>query len=168
MLGTVRNSEIQSNRDSSQDQRVLGCEITSPEDVQSVEQIGLQGDDYSPQDGDVVLVIPITEAYKLGLVIDDQVPPASDLEEGEKEIYSKDGSIRRATIRLKNNSDIVLNNGTNYAVMFNELKAKVEELENQLKTHVHPESTGGTTAVSAQLQTFPTSIDTARADQVRL
>ena len=63
--------------------------------------------------------------------------------------------------------EVVLNDGTNFAVRFNELKAKIEELEAQLTSHIHPVA-GANTAVSPQLAAFPTSIDTVKVDKVRL
>jgi len=165
-IGTVTNNETKKNRDSDENQRVLACEITSSDDVQSIELSNTSGEDTNPLAGDTVLVIPIEDAYKMGILIDDGIAPEDDLDKGEKELYSRSDEVTKAaTLRFRKNGELVLNKGIDYAVKFNELKTAFNQLQNDFDVHIHPEGSPNTGA-----PTNPSSadIDPAKVEKVRL
>ena len=142
-MGTVKRSEIGAELDGDGDARVLQVELTSPEDVQSAEQYRAPGDDARPVNGTRVIVLSIGPASKVAIASID-LPPADDLAEGEREIYSTDGADRLATLRLKADGSIVLNGGSDNAVQFtamqaafDQLKADHDALVNTYNAHVH-------------------------------
>lgn len=167
-LGTIKGSEITKNRDSDSNIRLLNAELSSPEDIQSVELATESGVDFVPENEDVALVIPLSEAYKLGLIIDDQVAPDPALLPGEKEIYSKVAGAKLAKIKLDKFGNIILNGGIDFAVQFTALKAKFDSLQAQLIAHTHlGVTTGpGTSGVSATV--FDVDISAAKVDKVKL
>ena len=167
-LGTIRGSEIRKNRDGDINTRMLNSEISSPQDVQSVELASQCGEDFNPEDDDVVLVIPIGAAYKMGLVIDDQVAPDETLAKGEREIYSKAAGARLAKLRLNKDGEIILNGGTDFAVAFTEMKAQIDGLRTALNAHTHAGVTTGPGTSGAPSTPFTVNIDNAKVEKVKL
>jgi len=168
LLGTITGSEIKKNRDSDSNSRILGAEISSPEDIQTVELITGPGEDFSPEDKDVVLIISLGSAYKMGLIIDDQIVPDPSIEKGEKEIYSKLNGAKKAKIRLNKDSEIILNDGVDFAVSFNELKTQVDQLRTDLNAHVHTGITAGGANSGVPLSPFTVSVDGTKVEKVKL
>lgn len=167
-LGTVKNVGLKENRDSEGPIRVLDCEISSPEDVQSVELSNKSGEDVVPFGEDVVLIFSVAEAYKLGILVDDNIIPDAGLVNGEKEIYSRsNATTKSASIKLKVNEEIILNNGGDFAVKFNELKTAFDTLKAEFNTHIHSGVTpgGGNTGITTPSLA---NIDPAKAEKVRL
>jgi phage gp45-like len=119
-FGIVTGSEVIKNLDGDKKSRVLQVQITSEEDVQSVELYRMPGEDYNPSNGTRVLVIEIGTS-KAAVAASD-VEALDDLAEGEREYYSDDGEKRLATIRLNGQSEIVLNAGEDYAVRYSKLE----------------------------------------------
>jgi len=159
MIANIKNLEIRKNRDSGADQRMLSCEMTSPDDVQSVELSNTSGEDNNPLNDDVVLVLSITDAYKIGLLIDDGVSPDSSIERGEKLIYSRDSSNSvMAKIAFKKDGQIIMNGGTDYAVAFGQLKVAFDQLKLELNSAL--------SALSLPLSSA--DIDPAKVEKVRL
>ncbi len=158
-IGTVTNNERKKNRDSDENQRILSCEITSPDDVQSVELSNVSGEDNNPLNEDTVLIIPITDAYKLGILIDDGVAPDGSILKGEKLLYSRDSSgAVKAKIAFKNNGDLIFNDGAGFAVEFDQLKIAFNQLKTDLDTAL--------TALTLPLSTA--NIDPAKVAKVKL
>lgn len=167
-LGTIKGNEIKVNRDSKETVRIANSEVTQAGDTQSIELITPSGEDFKPEKEDVVLIIPISTAYKMGIIVDDGVIPDSSLEEGEKEIYSKAGGVKLAKIKLSKDSEIILNDGADFAVKFNELQTKLEALRIQLQTHVHPGVAPGGSSTGPTPTPFDTDISSAKVDKVKL
>lgn len=167
-LGTVKGMEIRKNRDSKLNSRMLNVEISSPDDTQSVELINGNGEDFNPENNEKVLVIPISDAYKIGLLIDDNVEPDPSVLKGEKEFYSKKDGIKKAKLKLDEDGQVILNGGADFAVLYNELKTQVDKLKVDLLAHFHPGITPGpgVTGVSATLFSF--NVDAAKAEKVRI
>lgn len=162
-LATVKNNELKKNRDSDDNNRVLACEISSPDDVQSIELANISGEDTNPLPEDFVLVISISEAYKMGILVDDGIAPAQDLESGEKELYSRsDATTKAAKLRLRKNGDLRFNDGIDYAVKFNELQISFNELQAKFNAHVH-NALGAPTATPSVAD-----ISTSKVEKVRL
>ena len=167
-LGTIKGQRIDKNRDAEDDSRLLDCELSSIEDVQTVELMVPSGEDFSPQNEDVVLIIQISDAYKLGILVDDQVAPDESNLSGEKEIYSKDGSTKLARLKLNKDGQVILNQGTDFAVLYNELKTQIDKLKSDLLAHVHPGVTAGGASTGVSITVFDVNVDNAKAEKVRI
>ena len=168
MLGTIKSSEIRNNRDSKKLVRIVSSEITGPDDIQSIELMTPMGEDFNPEAEDVVLIFRISEAYKMGLLIDDQVAPDFTILKGEKEFYSKLGSTKRAKLKLNLNSEVVFNDGINSAVQFEALKTKFDSLQAELRAHIHPGVTVGAGSTAASTTLFDADISAAEVEKVKL
>ena len=103
--GTVQGREIRANRDG-RTARLLQTEITSADDIQTVEHVTESGEDTSPPDNARVIIVQIGEAWKIAIAVDDQIEP--EVAPGEKKLYSTNtaGDTQQAFIRLRNNGDI--------------------------------------------------------------
>ena len=102
--GIVTGRETRRNKDGSRASRVLQVQVTSPDDVQSIEQIGPGGQDFSPPDGSRVVILEIGSAYKVAIAVDDlQEPEAAP---GERRIYSVSDEDIKALIYLFTNGNI--------------------------------------------------------------
>jgi len=168
VLGTIKGTEIRKNRDSKAPVRMLSAEISSPKDVQSVELVIPSGEDFSPEDDDIVIVLKISEAYKIGISSDDGIEPDETLDRGEKEIYAKSQGSRKAKIRLKLNDEIVMNDGADYAVLFDVLKAEIDKLKIYINTHVHKDVTPGAGSSGVPLVLSDLDISLAKAEKIRI
>jgi hypothetical protein len=165
-LGTIVGSEIVENMDGESPSRMLECEISSAEDVQSIEQINKNGEQTNPRNDANVVIIEISNTWKIAVAIDDLVEPDASLDKGEKKIYALDsGNNIVASILLKNDGDIQLNGGTDWAVQFTAMKAAFDQFVTDFDDHTHP-APGGATGVPVA----PTTADMAGAkvDDVRL
>lgn len=168
MIGTVTNNETRKNRDSEESQRLLSCEIEA-DSVQTVELSNVSGEDTNPLNGDTVLVININDAYKLGILIDDGIAPDGSINKGEKLLYSRDSSgAVMAKVALKNDGQIILNDGADFAVAFEKLKIEFEELKNKFNAHVHTGVTSGPSSTGTTPQQSVANIDNVKVEKVRL
>lgn len=133
MLGIIKGRQIIPNRDGETDKVMLQIEFL-PDDVRIVELMTESGEDFNPAIGSRVFVVDETDSYKLAIASTDDLTPECD--PGEKEFYSTDDPVttKKAKIKLNSDSEVVLNDGTDYAVKYNELKTVVEELQNDLTT----------------------------------
>lgn len=167
-IGTVNNSQISRNRDSEQDQRLLSTEVVA-DSTQTVELSNTSGVDNNPMDGDTVLIINVADAYRLGILIDDGVAPDPNIKRGEKKIYSRDSTGRvSATIALKRDGKIILNEGSDFAVAFNALRTEFNELKNKFNSHVHTGVSSGGSSTGPTPQQSIANIDNAKVEKVIL
>jgi len=93
--------------------------------------------DQSPHVDDTVLLLQIGNNPDdlVAVSINDAV--AKIAEAGEKRFYSYDSSGNvLANIYLNKDSEIVLNDGTDYAVKFNELKTQFDILKTDFNNHI--------------------------------
>lgn len=80
-------------------------------------------------------------------------PIPDDLKAGEQVIYSRDSSgTIQANIKFKNDGEIKLNDGDDFAVKFNELKTAFDTLKNDFNSHAHA---GSTDSVSGPCKILP-------------
>lgn len=106
-IGKVTGREIVKNRDGTNDRLMLQVEMTSAEDIQTVELRNSHGDDNSPIDGSQVLIVDVGPAFKLGIANNDGVDP--DTNPGEKRIYATDSNgVVKASIHLTDDGNIVI------------------------------------------------------------
>lgn len=130
-IGRVASGEIRTNRDGEGKVLLLTVEISEPDDLQTVELITQAGENYNPPEDSTVIVIELGEAWKAAIACDDGIEPTA-LEEGERELYSSDGGVKKAIATFKQNGDIELNINEyeDFAVRF----SKLEEAFNDLQT----------------------------------
>lgn len=114
----VIGREIKKNKDGKKSVIILQCQITDPEDIQSVELMNQSGEDNNPPNESRVTIIDIGQAYKIAIASDDNIEPITN--PGEKRIYStdSDGNLK-ASIYLKDDGSIREENDNGY----HELKA---------------------------------------------
>ena len=102
-IGTVTGWEIKKNKDGSAPVRLLQVVISDPEDVQTVEWIGKQGEDDGIILGSAVLIIPVGST-KYAFALDDGIQPVAG--DGEKKLYSIDSGAKAAELNLGKTGDI--------------------------------------------------------------
>lgn len=153
-LGTVVGSAIETNMDGENDVRMLSAELSSAEDVQSIELIGQNGEQTNPLDDATVVILEITKAWKIAIALKDLVEPDATLERGEKKIYAVDssnnviawmyfkgdGSILiendNGSLELTDTGEIVNNEGTDWAIQFTEMKSAFDTLVSDVNSMI--------------------------------
>jgi len=85
-LGRILSSEITENRDGEKKVLLLECEISSPEDEQTVEYIQAAFVDARPPAGVSVFIDDLGSAWKVATGADDGIEPESP--EGQIEFYA--------------------------------------------------------------------------------
>lgn len=101
--GIVTGWEIKKNRDGPAPVRLLQVVISDPEDVQTVEWIGKQGEDDGVILNSTVLIVPVGST-KYAFALDDGIEPVAA--DGEKKLYSIDSGAKAAEINLDKTGDI--------------------------------------------------------------
>ncbi len=134
--------------------------------------IGSSGDDSPPLSGDLVVELPRTgtgRAFMAGTISLSQ-----GAKEGERILYSRDenGAVQ-AKIYLNASGEVFINDGSDFAVKFNELKSSFEQLVADFNAHTHMVSgtaSAGVVTATASPTTSPSSanIDSSKVDKVRL
>jgi hypothetical protein len=191
-IGTVTGFEIKPNKDGTSSRRMLQVKFNGDDDdIQTVEQFCEFGNDSvpiidlpdasPPVVGTKVIVISITESWKIAIAADDNIEPS--MLEGEKKLYSLDntGAIS-AFINWLNTGIIEINGNADFAVAFTDLKTAFDQLKtdfddlvSKYNGHIHTTtatvSTGSPGVISATTSTdSPTTadIDPAKVDTVKL
>ena len=143
LLGRVLSSEITEHLDGESKVMVLTVELANPDDPQTVEllqQSGLRG---RPNEDDNVIVIPMSETWKLAIGVDDGIEPS--LEPGEAEMYSAAEGSKLAHLKCNASGELELNGNEDFAIQFAAMKTAFDQLVSDLNalistynTHVHP------------------------------
>lgn len=109
--GKVTGSQFGKNKDGTKTVLLLQVEITDPTDIQTIELMGHTGEESNPPVGSRVSIFPIGSAFKIAVASDDSIIPG--VSPGEKKIYSTDksGGNVEASILLKNDGTIIVDNG---------------------------------------------------------
>jgi len=174
MIGIVKGREIKPNKDGTVDRILLQVEFTE-NDVRTIELMPGNGVDFNPVTGSRVFVASDSDSYQLAIASTDDIEPESNT--GEYEIYSNDSGTKKAKIKLKTDEEIVINDGTDYAVAFNELKTAFDQLKSDFDNfvntifnlHNHPTAPTGPVSVPSVTGSSSTAdIDPAKVDKVRL
>ena len=85
--------------------------------------------------------------------------------------FSDTGKIASDTSAMEIMYDdgyVNIQGNSNFAVLYNELKAKLDALETQLKTHVHPGVSSGGSSTGASATAFDCDISSAKSAKVKL
>lgn len=141
-IGKVTGSRVGENRDGGENVRLLQIVLTDDNDVQEVELYQPAGVDSNPVNNSMVLVLPAGQAWKIVVAVNDGVEPM--VGRGEYKIYSSaDGTIL-ASVYVNSDGETVINDGTDYAVAFEDLKIAFDQLQSDfdyamqaLNAHVH-------------------------------
>ncbi|KPK95638.1 hypothetical protein AMJ80_04500 [bacterium SM23_31] len=143
MVGIIKGAEIGLNRDGNKNRLLLQVELI-PEDVRTAELISQAGEDTYPGEGSRVLILN-AGAFLAAIASTDDLEP--ETEAGEKEFYSTDSPItsKLARIKLNKNSEIIMNEGTDFAVAYTDLKTAFDKLKTDFNNfisvfnaHTHP------------------------------
>jgi hypothetical protein len=113
MIGKVIGSAVDVNRDSDGNVRLLTVEITEGDDLQEIELFRHAGVDYNPPVGSIVVIQILSDAFKVGVAVDDGIEP--EAEEGEYEIYSSEGGaggVKLARVKCDADGNVVCNQGS--------------------------------------------------------
>jgi hypothetical protein len=156
--GTIRGREVTKNRDGSNDRLMLQVEMSSPDDIQTVEYVSLPGQDENPINGSKVYVIEVGSSYKIGIGVDDGITP--DMDTGEKRLYSLDdaGAIQ-AFIKLLKSGIIHINGSADFAIRFNALDTALQAMLTALNADIVVAGGAGSTTLD---------ISGAKVDEVKL
>lgn len=158
--GIIKGRKTGSNRDGGRDVLLLQVELTAADDVQTVELMQGAGDQYNPPDGSKVLVISNGQAYKIAIAVDDLT--ALSIEIGERAIRAVlDGTVK-SSLLCKTDGNLVLNNGSDFAVQFSAMKTAFDSFVTDHNNHSH--------ASDGVPPSSPSTADmaSAKVDQVRL
>jgi len=175
VTGIIKGASIAKNKDGDKDRLLLQVEFM-PEDVRIVELINMSGEDTYPANGCRILVVN-AGGFLAGIAITDDLLP--ECESGEKELYSTDNpaTSKLARIKLNKSSEIILNQGTDYGVKFNELKTAFDQLKKdhddfiaqKYNLHTHPTAATGPPSVTATVGVASTAdISPAKVTKVRI
>lgn len=104
--GKVRGRELSKNKDGVADKILLQVEITSPDDIQTVEWINHDGEDSSPPDNSLIVGVAVSPAYKIAIACDDGIPAESS--PGEKIRYSQLNGKKRTSVVLKTDGSVLI------------------------------------------------------------
>lgn len=170
-FGTITSVDIDTNKDGTDEVRLLTVEVYEDDPV-TVELRSTCGDDYLPAVGGICFFGDVSESYSVGISTDDGIAPDETIEQGERELYSYENGARKAKIRLKKDGDVVVNDGTDFAVKYNELKKAFDQLKADHDSHIH--TTTATVGASASVGVIaPPAASTAnmapaKVEKVRL
>jgi hypothetical protein len=159
--GIVKGQAIEKNLDGEQNVRMLQVEITEPDDVQGVQQITWPGDDNAPVEGDTVVILEISETYKVVIGVQDQIEPA--VESGERKLYSQDGGAIKSFLYFKKDGQMILNGTGDNAVRFSALETAFNDLLNKWNTFANAYVPGGPSAVGSPPSASASSADISTA-----
>lgn len=159
-LGIVRGYAIKPNKDGTQDKLLLQVEII-PGDVRTVEFMAESGNDTNPAIGSRIKVETISRGYQIGTNSTDDLTP--EVDSGEKELYSTDGSSKKARLKLNLDSEIELNGNADYAVSYNDLNTILTQLVADINTIFVTAADGAVYGGGLTID-----LSTAKVDKVRL
>ena len=160
-IGKVTGREVRTNRDGSEDVILLQVEVSDSDDIQTVELHRGAGVDLNPPDGSIVSLVQAGNAWQIAATVNDNVTP-DGLDEGDYQIYASASGSKTSKVHCENAGDVVINDGTDWAVQYTALKDAFDILVGDFNTlvflynaHVHPVGVPNTTAPVA-LFTPPT------------
>lgn len=159
-LGIVRGYAIKPNKDGTQDKLLLQVEII-PGDVRTVEFMAESGNDTNPAIGSRIKVETISRGYQIGTNSTDDLTP--EVDSGEKELYSTNGSSKLARLKLNLASEIELNGNADYAVSYNDLNTILTQLVADINTIFVTAADGAVYGGGLTID-----LSTAKVDKVRL
>lgn len=137
-IGIITGRAIKINRDGDSQRLIMQVELITDEDVRSIELVTQAGEDTNPANGCRVCILDISDGFQVGVGVTDFLTP--EVEPGEKEFYSTDNPVtsKLARIKLNKDSEIILNQGTDFAVRYSKLEEAFNQLKADFDAHTHP------------------------------
>lgn len=136
-VGVVTGREIRKNRDAEGDSLLLKAQLSSAEDIQTVELVSASGEQYIPRDGDILFIAEISPNWKIVIASSDGLAPDETMDGGDRKLYSLNANNEiMACIRFKNDGTLVLNEGEDWAVQFTALKEAFDQLKSDFNSMV--------------------------------
>jgi hypothetical protein len=99
--------------------RLLQVVISDPEDAQTAEWIGKQGEDDGIILNSTVLIVSVGST-KYAFALDDGIEPVAG--DGEKKLYSIDSGAKAAEINLDKTGDIEIKSNNDFLISFTQLQ----------------------------------------------
>lgn len=172
--GLVKGTEIKKNRDGQSDVLLLQVQMADSEDIQTVQLLTQAGEDTNPVNGSLVAILPMGEAWKIGVAVNDGITPT--MARGEKKVYSSVGGTIKAFINWLVGGILELNGNADFAVRFTALETAFNQLKTELNTfmavynlHTHPTApVGPVSGPSAPGIAAAADISGAKVDTVKL
>jgi hypothetical protein len=134
---------------------------------ETVEWFDIAGEDTAPVNGDKVIILEVANNYKIAVATKDLIVAAVNA--GERKFYSRDsGGNIQATIYLKDDGDLALNDGSNHSVQYEALLAEFNALKDDYNAHKHAGVTtgGGTSGTTDTPNT--SDITTTKIDSIKV
>jgi len=134
-FGTIKKVEIGKDLDAENEKYICDVEFQDNEDVRKVQIMNMSGVNVRPRVGQKILVLDLGGGFEIGIATDDMID--ADLEDGEIEIYSIDSNgAKSGKVKIKPNGELVLNDGTDYAVKYSKLESEFNKLKDDFNSHV--------------------------------
>lgn len=124
MTGIVKGHEFKKNRDGSKIVLMLNCEITGPDDIQSIQYMSSPGDNHIPPNGSIVYILQAGKSWKIAIAGVKDTDFDNTLNEGERIIKVDGGSY----VRWNDDGTIELNGNLNSAVTYAALNAGLQAM----------------------------------------
>lgn len=140
VTGIVRGYEVGKNRNGTQNVLKLQCEVSGPNDIQTVEYMSHAGDDHIPVEGSIVTILQAGRAWKIAVASNDGVDFDSSLNEGERKLYAPGGAF----IKLADDGTIELNGNADSAVAFGDLVTALNSFKASIDAAIAGSITGHT------------------------
>jgi hypothetical protein len=136
MIGVVTGRRVSKNRDGDKPVLILQVSLIDGEDTRSIEIFS--SSDFNPANGTRVYICNVSDSYQVAVATSDGLTP--EVEAGEVEIYSTDNPVtaKQARIYLNKDGEIILNQGTDFAVRFSALETAFNQLKSDYDAHTHP------------------------------
>ncbi|MGL4368668.1 MAG: hypothetical protein ACRCUT_03210, partial [Spirochaetota bacterium] len=137
MVGIITGRKVSKNRDGDVQRIILQVELIPGEDVRSIELFSQSGEDTNPANGCRANIIDVSDSYQIAVGVTDDLAP--EVSAGEKEIYSTDSPVTQKKARIKLGSDgiVTINQGSDFAVKYNELLTAFNQLKSDFDAHTH-------------------------------
>lgn len=166
-IGIVTGREIVENKDGEQKSLMLQLELSEEDDIQTVELINLAGEDNNPANESTVVVIKISESYKVGIAANDGIE--STVDPGERKIYSYLAGVIKSFAYFKKDGTLEINGNTDFAVAFDDLKVAFDQLKSQVTSNLTAISTAiGTLGGTYTVIPLTASVDSAKVPTIKV
>lgn len=158
----VTGFEITENKNSSGKKLLLQCEISSSDDIQTVELFQAAGENSPPPENSRVVFSPIgTNGYKIAVSVDDLINPP-EIEAGEKILYSSDGGTIQSKIYLDKSGNVDINDGANSVVTYQALNTALQTLVSAINVAFAAKLDGGGTSPALSVDISGSESNTVR------
>lgn len=138
---------------------MLKCEISGPDDIQSVEYMSHAGDDHIPPIGSVVTILTAGKSWKIAIASNDQTDFDNTLNEGDRIIYSKD---KAAFIKILSDGIIEVNGNADTAVSYTDLNTALQSFVIAINALFATKLDGGGTAGTLTLDISGANVTTVK------